>query len=446
MPKYKTKKVRTAQRRRKAALRTVPRDKRILYRWARRGSDKDYRHLNKIAHRHLLEAPEWVDIQTLKDLGKIGQQGMAELIKKQEPERPADEQAHYWGGKYVHKLTDALSWLFTQGQGGKDAPLPWFGALPQYALKPFKGENISEEDEQYARVLSAGYKEVGKREDVALGWRRIPKWDSQYVSVWDNPDGHRYIAVRGTHPHDKEDLGHDASIARFGTTIDKVGGYLQSILDDTDPSRIVDVGAHSLGTVLVAEAYKNRPDLQNRVHLTRLYNPAYNPQLLMSGMMPSVVNTLEKDPRVRYFINLGDVVSSGGFGSEGPKNVVYRTPLYNTVHYKQTGGGLDPYHNHVLRQWEGPYWDGNTESEMPFADRTMFEKMKETGLSEERLLQLEVPFQPKVQTPEEIASDIQKRAAAGDVGVASRDFAAPDVFDYHDEDFLADLQQRFGVP
>ena len=102
----------------------------------------------------------------------------------------------------MHKLTDALSWLFSQGQGGKDAPLPWFGALPQYALKPFKGENISEEDEQYARVLSAGYKEVGKRENVALGWRRVPKWDSQYVSVWDNPDGHRYIAVRGTHPTD----------------------------------------------------------------------------------------------------------------------------------------------------------------------------------------------------------------------------------------------------
>ena len=94
------------------------------------------------------------DIQTLKDLGTVGQQGMSQLIHKQQPERPPDEQAHYWG-KYVHKLTDALSWLFSQGQGGKDAPLPWFGALPQYALKPFKGENISEEDEQYARVLSA---------------------------------------------------------------------------------------------------------------------------------------------------------------------------------------------------------------------------------------------------------------------------------------------------
>ena len=42
MPKYKTKKSRTAQRRRKATMQTVPRDKRILYRWARRGSINDY--------------------------------------------------------------------------------------------------------------------------------------------------------------------------------------------------------------------------------------------------------------------------------------------------------------------------------------------------------------------------------------------------------------------
>ena len=56
MPKYKTKKARTAQRRRKATMQTVPRDKRILYRWARRGSINDYEKLNKLANRKLLEA------------------------------------------------------------------------------------------------------------------------------------------------------------------------------------------------------------------------------------------------------------------------------------------------------------------------------------------------------------------------------------------------------
>lgn len=128
MPKYKTKKTRTAQRRRKNAVRAVPRDKRVLMRWARRGSEKDYERLNALANRHLLDAPSWVDVDTLKDIGKVGQVGMSKMLHKQEPQRPADDQPDYWGGKYVHKVTDALSWLFSQMQGGKDSPLPWFGA------------------------------------------------------------------------------------------------------------------------------------------------------------------------------------------------------------------------------------------------------------------------------------------------------------------------------
>ena len=76
----------------------------------------------------------------------------------------------------------------------------------------------------------------------------------------------------------------------------------------------------------------------------------------------------------------------------------------------------------------------------------MFEKQQETGLSEDRLRQLGQPFQLEIKTPAEIAKDVQKRDAVGYVGVADRDFAAPEVFDYGDEDFLSDLQQRFGVP
>jgi len=397
MPKYKTKKARTAQRRRKNAVRAVPRDKRVLMRWARRGTEKDYSRLNALANRHLLEAPDWVDVETLKDIGKVGKVGLSQMLHKQEPQRPDDEAPNYWGGKYVHKVTDALSWLMSMMQGGKDAPLPWFTALEQYALKIFKGENMSEEDEQYARILSAGYKHVGRREPEALGWRRVPKWDSEYVSVWDNPDGHRYIAIRGTDFGRMQDVVHDVNIARSGTTVDMVGGYLQGILDDTEPSRVVDVGAHSLGTVLVLEAYKNRPDLQNRVHMTRLYNPAYNPQLLAASQMPSVSKEFEQDPRVRYFINLGDVVSMGGFGTAGPKNVVYRTPLGNDMRFRTTGGGADPYHLHVLRQWQGPYWTGETEPELPYDKRTLYEQHLETGLPEKRLEQLRVPTEMTIE-------------------------------------------------
>ena len=86
---------------------------------------------------------------------------------------------------------------------------------------------------------------------------------------------------------------------------------------------------------------------------------------------------------------------------------------------------------------------GETESELPYDERTLFEQHKETGLPEERLKQLRVPTEMTIESPEQIAADISQR---GDAGLAARDFAAPPVFDFRDDSFLADLQQRLGVP
>ena len=83
MPRYKTKKVRAALKRRKAAIKVVPRDKRQLLRWARTGTPKDYEKLNKLANRKLLEVPKWVDIDTVKKLGKAGQMGLNKMVKDQ---------------------------------------------------------------------------------------------------------------------------------------------------------------------------------------------------------------------------------------------------------------------------------------------------------------------------------------------------------------------------
>ena len=427
MPKYKTKKVRAALKRRKSAIKAVPRDKRLLLRWARTGTPKDYEKLNKLANRSLLEVPNWVDMETVKKLGKAGQLGLNQMVKDQKPERPSDEKAHYLGGKMMHKVTDALSWLISVAGGGKNNPVPWLGSLPQYALKPFKGEYETEVDQQYARLMSGGYKHIGNRPPEVLGWKRVPKWDFRYVSVWDNPDGHRFIAVRGTDFAHMHDIKHDINIARTGTTTDEIGRDLQSILDDTDPSRIVDIAGHSLGTVLVLEAFKNNPDLQSRIHMTRLYNPAYNPQLVELGWMPSIAKEYEQDPRVRYFINLGDVVSLGGFGGEGPKNVVYRTPLGNTVQWSETGGGLDPYHLHTLRQWQGAYWDG-------LPDWQPEPTPESAKLPQERLDQLKQPFDLQISdtAPEETAFDFGEEEDTEKV-----DFGA-------DESFIQDLRDRYG--
>ena len=82
----------------------------------------------------------------------------------------------------MHKVTDALSWLISTLGGGKRGPA-WLTGLPQYALKPFRGEQQTEVDEQYARLISGGYRVQGTRPDALMGWKRVPKWDSNYVSL-----------------------------------------------------------------------------------------------------------------------------------------------------------------------------------------------------------------------------------------------------------------------
>ena len=60
MPKYKTRKIRAAIKRRNTSVKAVPRDKRLLMRWARKGTAKDYQNLREFAGNHLKDAPNWV--------------------------------------------------------------------------------------------------------------------------------------------------------------------------------------------------------------------------------------------------------------------------------------------------------------------------------------------------------------------------------------------------
>ena len=270
--------------------------------------------------------------------------------------------------------------------------------------------------------------------------------------MWDNPDGHRFIAVRGTKWSHYQDVRRDFDIVQGGRTDNAIGDDLQKIIDATEPSRIVDVAAHSLGTVLLLEAFHANKDLQSRIHMTRLFNPAYNPQLPLSGAIPSIAKNYESDPRVRYFINLGDVVSAGGFGRVGPKNVVYRTPLGNAMKWSQTGG-VDPYHLHVLRQWMGPYGEGAEEPEIEFEKRDPID----TGLPQERMDQMQAPFDT-----EALRAELERQAGQTqaypdptgvhgvvdepytNVGVANLPDNETEVMDFGGDSVLAELRKQFG--
>ena len=318
MPKYNSRSRRKKQRERKRVQAQVPRDKRKLGHWAVRATHKDLEKLALHARKMEPERPSYVTPAAMQLLKNPSRRKLIEA---------AHEPENHW-------FTDGLAWLLDKVPSG--IGLGWLKGLGQAAVKPFRGDQINEVDEQYARLVDQAYKEQSERPDRFEHWTRAPEFDSDYITVFDNQDGHRFVAVRGTKMNTR-DLGEDAKIGFSGRPDNLVGEELKRVLDHTEPGRHVDVGGHSLGTSLILTAYDQDDDLQNRVHETYLYNPAVSPLT-----DKNVTQQYEGDDRVRYFIDLLDPVSVGDLGSKGPKNVVYRTSYRN------------PLHSHQLIQWGGP--------------------------------------------------------------------------------------------
>jgi len=318
MPRYKSRRKSVVERERKRVRAAMPRDKRHLMHWAVRGSHDDFAKFRKHAAAHAERAPSYIEPGVMQQLSETTRPRMLKSIQH-EP----------WGGGW---FSDGLAWLIDQVPdiGG----WKWAKGLGQAALKPFRGDSLSETDQQYARLTDQSYKLYeGSAPDEYEHWRRQPEFDSNYVSVWDNEDGHRFISVRGTKPN-VQDIKEDAWIAATGKPDNLIGEDLRKILDNTAPDKTVDLGAHSLGTSLALTAYEADPTLQNRIHESYMYSPAFTP---FTG---NITDKYEADDRVRYFIDLSDIVSIGDLGSKGPSNVVYRN-------------NWNPLTGHSLTQWGG---------------------------------------------------------------------------------------------
>lgn len=317
MPRYSSRSKSAAKRERSRVRAAMPRDKRHLTHWAVRGTDDDYakfrKHVADVQHR----APSYLEPAAMGELGKATRRSMLHNLHK-EP----------WGGGW---FSDGLAWAIDQVPSSW--AWDWAKGLGQAALKPFRGDKLDETDQQYARLVNEAYKTDDARDAQFEHWQHVPEFDSNYITVYDNEDGHRFVAVRGTKLNLK-DLGEDMKIALRGEPDNLIGEELRRILDHTAPDKTVDLGAHSLGTSLALTAFENDDTLQDRIHNSYLYNPAYTP------FHASITGKYEKDERVRYFIDLSDPVSVGGIGSIGPKNVVYRN-------------NWNPLTAHALVQWGG---------------------------------------------------------------------------------------------
>jgi len=322
MPSYTSRRRKSIQRNAARIKKSISRDRRAVMHWAARGTKADHQklrdHAKKVQHR----VPSYVD------------QKVVDSIAEQGSRRHLAENAH--DGTFL----DGLAWVVDQIPG---TGWTWIKQAVQGAMKPFRGDSITEEDELYALLLDQAYKDDPK--DSLGQWQRQPEFGSNFVQVYDSVDGHRFIAVRGTKAKGSwdelaPDLQQDAGLAVGLDPDNIVGAQIARVLDNTRPGTIVDVGAHSLGTSLVAKAYNEDDDLQDRVRQTFLYNPVFSP-LALTG---NILDKYEADERMRFFIDLLDPVSLGDLGTAGPKNSVYRTNF-----------SWNPIGPHDLTAWAGDY-------------------------------------------------------------------------------------------
>ena len=318
MPTYRTRTTGKKAARKQKYPKRLPRDPRKLFRWAARGSNKDYDKLRALARKARHSMPSHIDREAYGRLENVDRLLMIEEIQ-------AHEQHDVSAGLFL----DAANWLLDKVPWGNWL---WPVSAAQSTINAQKGDGLNEVDEQYARLVGATYGNIDDRPFIIDHWRRQVQFDSSYVSVWDNLDGHRLIAVRGTQGTGT-DIGEDILVGLTGRSTNLIGSELLEIIAATPEGIVMDLAAHSLGTSLALESYGSN-SIYDRIHETYLYNPAYSP------FLRGKTDAYEKDAAVRYFINVKDVVSIGGSAHKAPRNVVYRSE-----------GNVASAHK--LAQWQG---------------------------------------------------------------------------------------------
>ena len=322
MPSYKTRRSseKPAKKKTRRYAKRLPLDPTKRLRWAASGTAKDYTRLRELAKRARQSVPAHIDPAAFERLLHVDRLTMIEEIQ-------AAEEHDVSAGWFL----DAVNWVLDKVPFGNWL---WPVSAAQSAINSLKGDGLNEVDEQYARLVGATYGTVGERPFVIDPWKRQVQFDSAYISVWDNPDGHRLIAVRGTQGSG-QDIGEDILVGLTGRSTDVIGKELLQIVAGTPAGVVVDLASHSLGTSLTLQAYGNKT-VYNAIHETYLYSPAYSP------FLKGLTDAYERDENVRYFINTRDLVSLGGMGHRAPSNVVFRS-------------GGNPIAAHNLAQWQGAY-------------------------------------------------------------------------------------------
>ena len=210
-------------------------------------------------------------------------------------------------------------------------------ALKEYFESGREKKTMTEKDKLFAMALNDTYKNIDEREQsIHLGGetlKRIPSYDTDRYSVWQEDDGEYLISVHGTTLG--TDLWSDTKILAGNTSVSE--SDLNDLLTTLDNQNITyDIAGHSLGTSLIHNALQE--DEKHNVDEVFMFNPA-------SSAFQSSDYLREEGNRTNYnyYINPSDVVSHGLYQQMSNETIKNNTVLGS---YK-----FSPLAAHSMDQW-----------------------------------------------------------------------------------------------
>lgn len=168
-----------------------------------------------------------------------------------------------------------------------------------------KQKEQTHDSEVAAYLVDMTYKPVSSRPLIGVdGFERLPKYDTDFYSVWKKPDGELLVTIRGTK------LNHSDIHADLKLLVGEKGGKLDSLdplfdkLEKDFPNVKYNTAAHSLGTSYLLKEFPEHRDNMNEVFL---FNVASSP-MQSAGELDNIANQ-----NAQYYVNSGDMVSSGAY-------------------------------------------------------------------------------------------------------------------------------------
>ena len=228
----------------------------------------------------------------------------------------------------------------------------WTGAGPLWRkVKGVFGKKettkpIPEADQERARLVQESYKSIDERDDRVGEWIRLPKYDTDQLSVWMNPDTRVFdISIRGTKMN-MSDIVSDLHIVGGNKSgkEDELEREIMNIIETntrlSDSAKwTYELSGHSLGANqamnILADSIKS--PIMDRVKDAYLFNPGITPTHDLD-----VARRATNQERFHFFLNSGDLVSNAAISirdADSKSEVFYNTP------------GASPTGNHSLDQW-----------------------------------------------------------------------------------------------